>query len=222
MKKGLTRDRGLRPVDEQERNNVLFKPTLTYLRQKEKPIVSRELKMKKSLWLSAIVSVMVLWSTVSLGEELKQIGLIDLQRCVQESQEGQKVFEVLKTRKDDLQKRLDMKEKELLDLRKGFEKQAMMLSMDAQEDRKKTIERKTRELEFLLKDSNEEMRRVQEKEQKRILKELETIIEKIGSEGKYIMILEKRAGGVLYWNKTFDLTDKIVKAYDQMKKETKN
>jgi len=97
-----------------------------------------------------------------------------------------------------------------------------MLSMDAQEDRKKTIERKTRELEFLLKDSNEEMRRAQEKEQKRILKELENVIEKIGSEGNYIMILEKRAGGVLYWNKTYDLTDEVVKAYDQMNKQKKD
>jgi len=77
-------------------------------------------------------------------------------------------------------------------------------------------------LEFLLKDSNEEMRRAQDKEQKRILKELEKIIEKLGSEGNYSMILEKRAGGVLYWNKTFDLTDKVVKAYDQMKKQNKN
>ena len=213
---------GLRPVDEKEGNNVIFRPALTYLKQKEEPIASRELKMKKSLWLSAIVSVILSWSTVSLGEEPKRIGLVDLQRCVQESQEGRQVFEVLKRKKDDLQKQLDMRQKELLDLRKEFEKQAMMLSMDAQEDKKKTIERKTRELEFLLKDSNEEMRRAQEKEQKRILKELEKIIEKIGSEGKYIMILEKRAGGVLYWNKTFDLTDKVVKAYDRMKKANTN
>jgi outer membrane protein len=178
--------------------------------------------MKKSLWLSAIVSVILFWSTVSLGEEPIRIGFIDLQRCVQESREGRQVFEVLKRKKDDLQKRLDMKEKELLELRKEFEKQAMMLSMDAQEDKKKTIERKSRELEFLLKDSNEEMRRAQEKEQKRILKELEKIIEKIGSQGNYIMILERRAGGVIYSNKTSDLTDEVVKAYDQMKKENSN
>jgi len=82
--------------------------------------------MKKCLWLSVIVSVIVLCSTVSSGEEEKRIGLIDLQRCIQESQEGKKVFEVLKSKKDDLQKRLDMKEKELLDLRKELEKQAMM------------------------------------------------------------------------------------------------
>jgi outer membrane protein len=178
--------------------------------------------MKKCLWLSAIVSVIVLCSTVSSGAEEKRIGLIDVQRCLDESQEGQKAVEVLKRKKDDLQKQLDTKEKELLDLRKEFEKQAMMLSMDAQEDKKKTIERKTRELEFLLKDSKEEMRRAQEKEQQRILKELGEVIEKIGSDGNYIIILEKRAGAVLYWNKKFDLTDKVIKAYDQMNKEKKD
>ena len=47
--------------------------------------------------------------------------------------------------------------------------------------------------------------------------QLEEIIEKIGSEGNYAMILEKRVGGVLYWAKPYDLTDEVIKAYDQMK-----
>ena len=77
-------------------------------------------------------------------------------------------------------------------------------------------------MEFLLKDSNEEMRRVQEKEKKRILKELGKVIEKIGSEGNYIVILEKTVGGVLYWDKTYDVTDEVIKAYDKMNKEKKD
>ena len=32
---GLIYDRGVRPVDEHERNNVIFKATSTYLRQTE-------------------------------------------------------------------------------------------------------------------------------------------------------------------------------------------
>jgi len=35
------------------------------------------------------------------------------------------------------------------------------------------------------------------------------------------MILEKRAGGILYWAKPFDLTDEVIKAYDQTKGEGK-
>ena len=177
--------------------------------------------MKERFLISTVIVVNLLGYNMALGEDPSRIGMIDLQRCVQESKEGQKVFQALKKKKEGLQKRLDLKEKELLELRQEFDKQAMMLSMDAQQNKKKTIERKTRELEYLLKDLNDEMRRTQEEEQKRILKELEKIIEKIGSEGSYAMILEKRGGGVLYWAKPFDLTGEVIKAYDRMKGEGK-
>jgi len=97
----------------------------------------------------------------------------------------------------------------------------MMLSMSAQENKKKTIERKARELEYFFKDVNEEMIRAQEKEKKRIFKELSKVIEKIGSEGNYALIMEKRAGGVLYWADSIDITEELIKAYDQIKEEKK-
>jgi len=123
-----------------------------------------------------------------LAEDFARVGVIDLQRCLKESKEGQKVFQILKKKKDDLQKRLNTKQRELLELRKELDKQAMMLSLDAQDDKKKTIERKTRELEYLYRDLNEEMARAQGKEKKRIFKELEKIIKKIGSKENYTTV----------------------------------
>jgi len=177
--------------------------------------------MKKSFLFSAIIIIILLAYNVVLAEDFARVGLIDLQRCLKESQEGQKIFQILKKKKDDLQRRLNTRQRELLELRKELDKQAMMLSMDAQEDKKKTIERKTRELEYLYKDLNEEMARAQGKEKQRIFKELEKIIEKIGSEGKYTLIMEKRAGGVLYFSESIDITDQVIKAYDQMNEANK-
>ena len=172
--------------------------------------------MKKSFLFSAIIVVILLVYNVVLAEDFARVGLIDLQRCLKESKEGQKVFQILKKKKGDLQIRLDTKQRELLELRKELDKQAMMLSMDAQKGKKKAIERKTRELEYLYKDLNEEMVRLQGKEKQRIFKELEKIIKKIGFEENYTMIMEKRAGGVLYSTESIDITDQVIKAYDQM------
>lgn len=173
--------------------------------------------MKKRFLVSTAIMAILLGYNIALGEDVRRIAVIDFQKCIKESKEGQKMVAALKKKKDGLQKRLDSKEKELLELRKEFDKQAMMLSMDAQQSKKKTIERKTRELEYLVRDLNEEMRRAEGIERKRILNELIEIIQKIGSEGNYAMILEKRVGGVLYWAKPFDLTGEVIKAYDQMK-----
>ena len=169
-----------------------------------------------SLWYLLIMATLLLWSP-AFGEDSVKVGVIDLQKCLEESQEGKRVSEILKKKKQVLQTQLDRKQKELFELRKEFEKQAMMLSMDAQEDKRKTIERKTRELEYLLKDLNEEMARAQEKEKRRIFKELGEIIKKVGSDQDFTLIMEKRAGGVLYFTESVDLTQKVIAAYDKMK-----
>jgi outer membrane protein len=177
--------------------------------------------MRKGFLFSTIIIVTLLACNMAMGEEVIRVGVVDLQRCLQESKEGQKVTQILKKKKEVLQRQLDTRQKELFDLRKDLEKQAMMLSMNAQEDKRRTIERKTRELEYFFKDLNEEMIRAQEKEKQRILNELGKVIEKIGSGEGFILIMEKRAGGVLYRAESLDITEKVIRAYDQVKKEGK-
>jgi outer membrane protein len=137
---------------------------------------SRGSGMKKCFLLSAIIIVILLPHNVALGEDSIKVGLIDIQKCLEESKEGQKVLELLKNKKDVLQRQLNTKQTELLELRKELEKQAVMLSMDAQDDERRAIERKTRELQYLLRDLNEDLKRAQEKEKKRMLKELDKVI----------------------------------------------
>jgi outer membrane protein len=173
--------------------------------------------MKRCVLFATTVALILFIHTTVAGQELGKVGIIDLQRCLQESMEGKRASELLQKKKAELQKSLDKRQQELLELRQEFEKQSMMLSMDAQESKKKTVERKARELEYYLRDLNEEMARAQEKEKKRIFDELGTLIEKIGTREGYSLILEKRAGGVLYQDKSVDITDKVIKAYDELK-----
>ena len=175
----------------------------------------------KKLFLIFTIITGLLVPTIILGADTVKFGVIDLQRCLKESKEGEKVFGILKKKKEDLQAKLDEKQKALIELRRELEKQAMMLSMDAQEDKRKTIERKARELEYYFKDLNEEMLRAQEKEKKRIFDELKVIIDKIGSEEGFTLILEKRAGGVLYSNDSVEITEQVIKLYDQTKEKGK-
>lgn len=173
--------------------------------------------MKKCVIFAATVALILFVHNMVFGQELTRFGLIDLQRCLQESMEGKRTTELLKRKKAEFQRQLDNKQQELFELRREFEKQSMMLSMDAQETKRKAVERKARELEYYFKDLNEEMARAQEHEKKRIFDELGTVIEKMGSKGGYAIILEKRAGGVLYWNKAIDITDQVIEAYEKLK-----
>ncbi|MFW6115279.1 MAG: OmpH family outer membrane protein [Thermodesulfobacteriota bacterium] len=173
--------------------------------------------MKRCVLFATTIALFLSLNSPVMGQEPPKIGVIDLQRCLQESMEGKKATERLKKKKAELQKKLDKKQQDLLELRREFEKQSMMLSMDAQERKRKTVERKARELEYYLQDLNEDMAKSQEQEKKKIFDELGTVIEDLGSQGGYAIILEKRAGGVLYGNEAVDITDQVITAYDQVK-----
>ncbi|RLB26702.1 MAG: hypothetical protein DRG66_06475, partial [Deltaproteobacteria bacterium] len=81
--------------------------------------------MKKTFLLSTIFFVILFTHNVVLGEDFTKVGLIDLQRCLKESKEGQKIFQILRKKKDDLQRQLDTRQRELLELRKELDKQSM-------------------------------------------------------------------------------------------------
>jgi len=55
----------------------------------------------------------------------------------------------------------------------------------------------------------------------KIIDELRKIINKIGGEGKYTIILEKTRSGILYASDAVDLTDKVIKAHNEQRKQTK-
>ena len=49
----------------------------------------------------------------------------------------------------------------------------------------------------------------------RVLQELSGVIEKVGKERGFYLIVEKRGASVLYASTDADLTDEIIRAYDQ-------
>ena len=147
--------------------------------------------------------------------ESGKIGIVDLQRCVQNSIEGKKIYDRLKKKKDSMQKDLDKKQDELLKLKEQLDKQGMMLSMDAKEDKQKEFERKSREFKYFYDDVSEEMRKEEAEARKEVLKKLEKVVTAIGQKGKYLMILERRSSGLMYADHAIDITDELIKAFDK-------
>jgi len=174
------------------------------------------MKIFKILFLIVIVFI-VSNGLVSAADSLK-IGVVDLQRCITESVEGKKIYQELKKKKDEIQKKLDVKQEELLKMKEELEKQSMMLSVDAKEDKEKVYERKRREFKYYYDDLSEEMMKAEQEARKLILAELEKIVAEIGAKDKYHMVFERRSGGLMYIDKTIDITVDVLKAYDQSKK----
>ncbi len=53
---------------------------------------------------------------------------------------------------------------------------------------------------------------------KKVGKDLEKILEKMALDKGYILILERRTIGLIYYAHAIDITDEVTKAYDKMLK----
>ena len=122
----------------------------------------------------------------------------------------------VKKKFDDMQQKLNEERNALTKLEEEFKKQSMMLSLDAQEDKKRELEKKRRYAKYLYEESTQEMKDAEMEALRKLTRELEKVVEKIGAKEGYTVILEKKALGILYYDKSVDITDRVIEAYDKM------
>jgi len=161
------------------------------------------------------LSILLLSLTgTALAVDTAKVGIIDMQKFQQESKKFQKVRADLKKKFESLQKKLDKEKAELAKIEEEFKKQSMMLSLDAKEDKQKEMERKQRYYKYLYTEYTQEMKDAELDARKKVGKEVEKIVGSMGDKGDYVLIFERQAPGLIYYNHALDITEKVVKAYD--------
>jgi len=137
-----------------------------------------------------------------------RVGFIDVQRVLVRSAAGVAAREQLEREKTVMQQKMDGKRKELEALRDELEKKGPLMTADARRDKQDAFERNRRDTARLADDLQKELLQ-------RVLQDLSGVIEKVGKERGFHLIVEKRGGAVLYGAPEADLTDEIIRAYDQ-------
>ena len=173
--------------------------------------------MKKSLVLMVIITGIFLFQQNVMAAESYKIGVVYIQRCMQESNEGKRFSQELQQKYNDMQKEVNEKKQELADMQEEIEKQSLMLSLEAKEDKQKEYDKKKRDLEYLVEDANEEMTKAQNEAQQEILNDLEVIIVDIANKDGYDLILERVSAGVLFTSDALDITDQVIDAFNKAK-----
>jgi len=165
----------------------------------------------------ALITFFFVQTGLTAAQPLK-IGVVNLEKLQQTSKAFQKTATAMKSKFEELQKKLDDERNNLAKLEEDFKKQSMMLSLDAQEDKKRELEKKRRHYKYLQDEYNQEVKDTEIDTIRKIMKELEGIVEKIGEKEGYTMILERRTVGLIYFNQAIDITGQVTEAYDKLKR----
>jgi outer membrane protein len=94
-----------------------------------------------------------------------------------------------------------------------------VLSADARKSKEDELEKQVREYQRLVQDSQADIKKKESEFTDSILKDIRDIIDKIGEQQGYTLIIEK--GMVIYTNKDIDITDIVLKKYDESKAKSK-
>ena len=149
------------------------------------------------------------------GGALNRIAYIDVQRVLARSAAGVAAREQLEREKATMQKEMDGRRVELEKLREEIEKKGALLTPDARRERQEQFERKRRDAARLADDFQKELEKKESVLLQKVLQEVSGIIERVGKEKNYYMNVEKRGAGVIYAAADADLTDEVIRAYDQ-------
>ncbi len=167
------------------------------------------------------LSASLLSGTASAAEAMAKIGYVDLRVALNDSEAGKKAKIELESLIKTKQAAIDDKGKAIEKLKADLEKQASVLSPDAKKSKEDEIERLMRDYQRLVQDSQNDVKKKESELTGSIIKDLRDVVEKIGHDEGYSLILENVEGIILYSRKDLDITEKVVKIYNEKKPKKK-
>ena len=154
----------------------------------------------------------------STGSADFKIASVNIQRAVNECKEGKEAKKSLAKEIEDFQRLVAEKQRELQGMKDSLDKQGLMLNPEARAVKEKELETKARDFQRWGQDKENELNQKKEEMERRISSGLQKVIQKLGVDEGYTVVLEKNETFVLFSSPSLDITDRVIKLYDSQTK----
>ena len=169
--------------------------------------------IRKSFQIIVIASVLLFAAQGAIAADVK-LGVMNVQKIIVSCKAGQAAKERFDVKMKDLQSSFKDEEADLKKLQAEIKKKSSAWSEEKKAEKVREFQKNGRELQAKTEDARFEMKQLQDKELEPILKALEKVVESYGKDQGYTMILDSK-NGVIFFDKTIDLSDSIVKLLDK-------
>jgi len=159
-------------------------------------------------FVAAIFAVLCL--ALSAGAaEVNRIGVIDFQRIVETSEAGKAAQAQIKAEGERMDADLVERKKDAEELQKRIEREALVMDQAMREEKSREFRIAINDLKAREKKYQDDFKALNAKLVGRLQQEVIRLVKKVGKEGGYTLILDKR-GSVIYSAESIDLTDQII------------
>ena len=141
-----------------------------------------------------------------------KIGYVDVQRAIQETDEGKSARSRLKGEFEQRRQQIDKKSGDLEKMQQDYEKQAPVLSDDAKKKKQEEFQKALIDARKQANDLQEDMGRKEQEAMASILQKLQQVVAEIAEREQLTFVLEKAS--LLYGPQAADITNEVVRRYN--------
>ncbi len=158
-----------------------------------------------------IAALLLSLSTPALADDVK-LGFVDLQRALNEVDEGANAKKALKKEFDEKQKQLDAKQNELKALKEELDSRGTMMKPEVKQEKLNDLQKRLLETQQLYFQLQQELSKREGEATAEIFKKMGVILQTMGEEQGFSMIVEKSA--VVYARPALDVTNELIRRYN--------
>jgi len=167
--------------------------------------------------LTSFVAAVLLVTVASpaIAANTSKIGIVDLQKALNDCEEGKRARTTLEGRFDKAMQLIEKKKAQVQQTQDDLEAQRPMLSASAIKEKEAELQKKMVEFQQIAMENQQEMTLMEQELTGGILQKLFNTAQTIGAEGGYNLIIEKQT--VVYINGITDITDQVIARYNSKK-----
>lgn len=173
---------------------------------------------KKALVGALALALTLGWTLLATPPEAKaaeaKIGVVDIQKVINDSKRGKEAKGMLIKRFEAVQKDLDLRRAEIEKMKLELERQGSVLDPEVRFEKERSLQKKMRDFDDRYRDATEEMRREELRNTKPLFTGISQVVSKLGKERGYTVILEKTRSAVVYSPDAIDLTAEVTRLFD--------
>jgi outer membrane protein len=155
--------------------------------------------------------------TAQPAQPAGKIGVINSQEILEKSVEGKRVITQLQARDKQYQADLTKRDEEIRQLETRLNTQQLTLTQDALLQLNTDLEKKRTDRKRIQEDAAADMQNMQVRLFSKVQTELIAIVEALGKERGFDMIIDLGKSGAIYWSPGIELTAEVIKKYDATK-----
>jgi outer membrane protein len=170
-------------------------------------------QVHKALVLLGLAAILV-WGTAASDEGIK-IGVVDIDQAISTTTEGKAAREEFARKQRDAEAKVQPMIEKYQALEEDLKQKKFVLSDEALFQKQLDLAQMRNEIETKMKELENQLQLDQKRLEGPLTKKLVDVIESVGKEQGFTLIMRRGSPGLLYTREALDITDQVTKKYNQ-------